>query len=337
MEQPTSAVGQQSARPTIVLPDDYQEFFTNSPELDRLGEMGEVRHYVRPSRDAEELLERLEEAEVLFCVRERTLLSAELLARLPELKLIALTGSACSHIDVEAATARGIPITTNPIMSVPAVAELAIGLMLAVLRRIPQRDRALRAGEWDQALGNELFGKTLGILGLGNIGRVVAHLGQAFGKRVLAWGPTLTSERAAEAGVRLVSMEELLRQADVVSLHLKVSPTTRGILGRQEIAWMKRSAILVNTARAELTDEQALAEALSAGHIAGAGLDVYLQEPLPATSPLLRLDNVVLSPHVGWITRETTHRFGEGTVQNIANWLRGAPTNVVNPAALRAR
>jgi D-3-phosphoglycerate dehydrogenase len=322
---------------TIVLPDDYQHFFTDPAELARLRELGEVRHYTTPARDRAELLARLGEADVSLGVRERTPFDAELIAQLPRLKLIAITGTGYPHIDVAAATARGIPLVNNPAMSSRSVAELTVALMLAVLRRIPQKDRSLRAGEWDQSLGHELFGETLGIMGLGNIGMLVAHFGHAFGMRVIAWGPTLTPERASAAGVRHVSLEELLRQADVVSLHLRLSAKTRGVLGREEIRFMKRNAVLVNTARGELTDEQALVEALRSGHIAGAGLDVYCLEPLPADSPLLALDNVVVLPHSGWVTWETARRFAEGAVENIQNWVRGRPSNVVNPEALSVR
>lgn len=322
-------------RLTIVLPDDYQQFFTDADELPRLRELGEVRHYTSPVRDEAELVSRLAEADVSIGIRERTPFGASLIERLPRLKVIAITGTGYPHIDVPAATARGIAVVNNPAFSSRSVAELALGLMLAVLRRIPQRDRALRAGEWDASLGSELFGRTLGILGMGNIGQLVAHLAQAFGMRVIAWGPTLTPERALQFGVRHTSLEELLRQADVVSLHLRLSPKTRQLLGRAEIATMKRSAILINTARAELTDEAALVNALAAGHIAGAGLDVYRDEPLPDSSPLLRLENVVLTPHIGWVTRETARRFAEGAVENVANWVAGRPTNVVNPEVLQ--
>jgi D-3-phosphoglycerate dehydrogenase len=319
----------------FIIPDDYDGAYVASPHLERLRARGDVRLYTEPPRDEEELLARLRPARILIPIRERTPLTAARLAALPELRLISMTGTGVASLDVKAATAQGVLITNTAATSVPAVAELTFGLALALLRRIPAIDGRMRHGEWPQHLGRELWDKTLGIVGLGAIGRRVAEIGGVFGMRVSAWSRSLTPA-AAPAGVTAVGLPDLMGASDVVTIHVRSSGDTRGLIGRELIALMKPDAILINTARAAIVDEDALYEALREGHIGGAGLDVFSREPLPADHRWARLDNVVLASHRGWTTHETLDRFMGEAVDNALAFLDGTPRNVVNPEVLRA-
>jgi phosphoglycerate dehydrogenase-like enzyme len=225
---------------------------------------------------------------------------------------------------VAAAKERGVLVCGTDTLPYPT-AELTFGLILALLRRIPEEDRALRAGRWQTSLGLGLSGKTLGVLGLGRLGERVARIGGAFGMRVIAWSQNLTAERAAQAGAEWVARDALFREADVLSVHLVSSERTRGLVGAAELALMKQSAFLVNTSRGPIVDEAALVAALGRKAIAGAGLDVFDQEPLPAGHPLLGLDNTVLTPHLGYVTRETYEIFYRQALEDILGYLRGAP------------
>jgi phosphoglycerate dehydrogenase-like enzyme len=257
-----------------------------------------------------------------------------MLAALPDLAHIAVFGTGTDNIDLEAAARLGIVVSNAPGANARSVAEHAIALALAVARSIPRHDRDLRAGRWVHHEGPELEGKTFGVVGLGTIGRYAARIAAAFGMRVLGWSTTPNAERARAAGAELVAFDELLRQADIVSLHLAATERTRGIIGGRELALMKPGAILINTARGALIDEVALLEALRSGHLFGAGLDVFATEPLPAGHPFTTLENVVLTPHAGWITHEARQRLLRLPVENIAAHLAGTPRNVVNPSAL---
>jgi phosphoglycerate dehydrogenase-like enzyme len=243
-------------------------------------------------------------------------------------------GTATDNFDLPACGRHGVVVTNTPGASTVSVAELTLALLLATARHVALADRKLRAGDWYHQHGVELRGKLLGVIGLGLIGQEVAQLGRAIGMQVIAWSFRNDPERAAALGVERVTLEELLRQSDVVSLHVRNSPEARGLIGRREIGWMKRSAILINTARAAIVDQEALLEALRERRIAGAGLDVFLEEPLPPDNPWVQLDNVVLTPHVGWVTHEASARLAAAPVDNIESYLAGRPTNVVNPAAL---
>lgn len=315
----------------IVIPDDYQGIFLNSPNMARLKAIGDVIVHTEKIRDEADAVARMRGATVVLCNRERTPLSRKVLEALPELRLLSMTGTGFPNIDLAAANELGILITRTPGQSVRAVAELAYALMLATSRKIAYGDRMVRGGGWPGIAGGELQGKTLGIVGLGTIGSDVASIAPAFRMKVVAWGPTLTPERAAVAGAIYLPLRELLQQADIISLHLRLTKETKGTIGAAELAQMKRTAILINTARAALTDEVALVRALQEGQIGGAGLDVYMEEPIPADSPLLKLDNVVLSPHTGWTTAEVFERFVTTAVDNVVNYLSGNPTEMLNP------
>lgn len=320
-----------------VVPDDYDSFYTASPHLERLRARGEVRVYTTPPTGDDELIGRLGPARIVIPIRERTPLTAARLAALPELRLISMTGTGVASLDVAAATARGVLITNTPATSVSAVAELTFGLAIALLRNIPSIDGWIRHGRWPQHLGRELHGRTLGIVGLGVIGRSVARIGQAFGMRVLAWSRSLTAEAARRLDVIPRSLPELMRGADIVSLHVRASAETRGLISRELIAAMKPGALLINTARASVVDEDALYAALSEGRLGGAGLDVFGEEPLPPGHRWGKLDNVVLTSHRGFTTHETLERFMGVAVDNAIAWLDGTPQHVVNRELLPPR
>jgi len=289
----------------------------------------------RDTLQAEDALaRRLGPYDVLVLIRERTRFPSSLLERLPRLELLALTGRNSGHVDVTAATARGVLVTETE-GSGPAAIEHTIGLLMALVRRIPQEDRAMREGRWQTGLGVELAGKTLGILGLGRIGNRIAAFGKFLSMRVLAWGPTLTDERAAASGAMRVPLETLFRESDVISLHLRLSDQTRGLVTAEQFCLMKPTAYLINTARGPLVDEAALIAALHEHRIAGAALDVFDIEPLPRDHPFLALENVVVSPHMGYVTNEAYHHFFRQVVESIEHHLDGRlPPRTLNPEAM---
>jgi phosphoglycerate dehydrogenase-like enzyme len=321
----------------IAILDDYQAAASSMPYWERLRERATVEEFRDTLTDEAHLAERLAPYEVLVLIRERTRFPASLLVRLPRLEVLALTGRNSGHVDVAAATDRGVLVTETE-GSGSAAIEHTIGLLMAAVRRIPQEDRAMREGRWQTGLGVELAGKTLGILGLGRIGGRIAAFGKLLGMRVLAWGPTLTDERAAASGVTRVPLETLFRESDVVSLHLRLSERTRGLVTAEHLSLMKPTAYLVNTARGPLVNEAALVTALREGRIAGAALDVFDVEPLPRGHPLLALDTVILSPHMGYVTREAYHHFFRQVVEGIEHYLDGrVPPHTLNPEAMAHR
>jgi phosphoglycerate dehydrogenase-like enzyme len=261
-------------------------------------------------------------------MRERTPFGADLLARLPRLRLLVTTGMANASIDLAAARTRGVVVCGTRGLPSPT-AELTWGLILAVLRHIPAEDARLRAGGWQATVGSELAGHTLGIIGLGRLGRRVARVARAFEMDVLAWSQNLDVDEARRHGAEPVGRDELLARADVVTIHLRLSARTRGLIGPAELARMKPSAVLVNTSRGPIVDEVALVDALRRGVIAGAGLDVYDTEPLPAGHPLRTAPNTVLTPHLGYVTSGTYERFYGDAVEDIAAFQRGAPLRVL--------
>ncbi len=238
--------------------------------------------------------------------------------------MIAQTGGGGSHLDLAAATARGI-VVSGTRGSAASTPELTVGLMLAAMRRIPYSDAEMRAGRWSQFVGRELAGKRLGVVGLGKIGSQVARVCRAIGMDVAAWSPTLTPERAAAVGAVGQDLDTLLAESDVITVHLRLTPTSRGILTREKLALMKPDALFVNTARAALIDEVALVEMLQTGRLWGAALDVFSVEPLPSDHPLRSLPNVVLTPHIGWVAEDSYQVFIAGVVENILAYLDGRP------------
>jgi D-3-phosphoglycerate dehydrogenase len=318
----------------VSIPDDFPPVYEGHPEVERLRQFGEVAVHSTRAASVAELLERLRGVDIVINVRAYTVFDRALFDACPTLRLISILGTGTDNVDLAQANAHGVVVTNTPGASTVSVAELTFALILATARHIALADRKVREGEWYHVHGFELRGKTLGLLGLGTIGSEVARLGKAFGMRVAAWSMTHDPERARSLGVELLEKDEVLRQADVLSLHLRASPQTAGIIGARELALMKPSAILVNTARGILVDEAALAEALRSSRLAGAGIDVFSKEPLPEDSPLRGIDNLVLSPHVGWVTNEASARLTKMPVDNVAAYLAGKPEFVVNPDAL---
>jgi len=319
----------------IAILDDYQGAALSAASWGQLDGRASVDVYRDTVTSEDDLVARLAAYEILVLIRERTRFPASLLARLPALELLALTGRNLGQVDAVGATERGILLTDTEGSGASPV-ELTIGLMLAVARRIPQEVAALRSGRWQTSLGVELRGKTLGILGLGRIGSRIAAFGQFLGMRVCAWGPTLTDERTAAARVTRVPLDQLFHESDIVSVHLRLTDTSRGLVTADLLRRMKPTAFLINTARGPIVDEAALVALLSERRIAGAGLDVYDVEPMPANHPLLGLDNVVLTPHLGYVTQETYRIFFRQVVENIAAYLDGRiPPRCINPAAAR--
>ena len=278
--------------------------------------------------EGETLVQRLKPFDVLVITRERTKLSRSLIAQLPNLRLVVTAGMRNLGIDLAACREHGVLVCGTGSGSSPT-AELAWGLILALARHIPEEDRSLRAGAWQKTIGTGLKGKTLAVLGLGRLGTQVARVGLAFDMKVIAWSQNLTTARAAEAGCVRVDKNDLFRMADVLTIHLLLSDRTRGIVGRDELALMKPTAFLVNTARAAIVDEQALIDALMNGTIAGAGLDVFEREPLPPDAPILRAPNTVLTPHLGYVTRETYDVYFPQALEDIEAWLAGRPIRVI--------
>lgn len=324
------------ARPRVAVIDDTQRLALAAADWGRLEGRADVAIFDEPFADEDEAARRLAAFEIVVPMRERTAFPATLIARLPRLKLLAMTGHRAPTFDLAALTARGVLVSNTGIDTAAATAELAFGLILACARTIPLADRTMRAGGWHAGVpvGTVLDGKRLGILGLGKLGSRVAGYGRAFGMEVVAWSQNLTAEAAEAGGARLVPKDELFASSDVVSLHVVLSERTRGIVGATELAAMKPDAILVNSARGPLVEEAALVDALRRTGLR-AGLDVYDREPLPAGHPLGTLPNVVMTPHLGYGVRHVFEQFYRDSVENILAFLDGHPIRVVNPEALR--
>jgi D-3-phosphoglycerate dehydrogenase len=321
-------------RPTLVVPDDDPVYYggPDHPDLRRLAEHGELRHFGTRAADRAELFRRLAEAEAIINVRGHTKLDAEALGHAPRLKLISVVGTGVDNIDLAAARERGVLVSNTPGVGAASVVEIGLALLLAVARHVPVTDRLLRQGVWDQRRGPELEGKTVGLLGLGDLGRRFARICQGLGMRTIGWSLRYDPERAAACGVELVEKDDLLRESDVVSLHIRATPETRGFIGQRELALMKPTAILINTARGAVIDNQALLEALQSKQIFGAGLDVHVPEPLPLELNVFTgCENVVMTPHLGGSTWEAVARTQRMPVDNIIAWLEGHPQHVVNP------
>ncbi|MFC1899968.1 D-2-hydroxyacid dehydrogenase family protein [Chloroflexota bacterium] len=314
----------------IAILDDYQNVALKSADWSSLPEECEVEVFTEHFSSPNIVKERLRDFEVIVAMRERTPFSRDILAGLPGLKLLITTGMRNASIDLVAANDLGILVCGTGGRGF-ATAELAWGLILALMRHIPLEDSATRQGQWQTTIGTELMNKTLGIVGLGNLGSRMAIIGKSFEMTVIAWSQNLTSEKAAQFGATLVPKEELFTGSDIVTLHLQLSERTRGLIGRRELSLMKPTAYLINTSRGPIIDEAALIDILKSRSIAGVGLDVYDHEPLPVDHPLRYLDNTVVTPHLGYVTSETYKVFYEDSVENISSYLNGQPIRVLNP------
>ena len=314
----------------IVVPDDFPSVFEGSVAQDRAQALGALRVYSgRGADDESELARRIGAAQIAINIRAYSRFSDAVFGACPGLRMISIWGTGTDNIDLDAAARRGVTVCNIPGVNAIAVAEHAIALMLAVARKIPAIDREMREGAWPREMLTQLYGKTLGVFGTGSIGARVAELGRAFGMTVLAWSARGDPARVETMGATAVPKHDILRRADFISLNLRLTAATRGFLGRDEFEAMKPTAILVNTGRGALADRDALYAALASGAIAGAGLDVFHDEPVVAGDPLLGFANTVLSPHNAGQTPEVRRDGLLGAVENAANFLKGTPTNVV--------
>lgn len=306
----------------VAVLDDYQGVALSVADWSALEGRVTVEVFRDHIDDETEVMHRLEPFEIVVAMRERTPIPRSLLARLPNLELLVTTGPFNAAIDIEAASEHGVTVCGTGGL-IPPTAELTWGLILGCVKQLHVSDAAVRAGGWQVVLGGDLHDARLGIVGLGRYGSLVARVGRAFEMDVVAWSQNLTEERCADLGVRRVSKEELFSESDVVSIHLVLSERSRGLVGAEELRAMKPTAYLVNTSRGPIVDEDALVRALEERWIAGAGLDVFDEEPLPADHPLRRLDNVLLSPHMGYVTRATYEVFYGDAVGDIEAFLDG--------------
>ena len=312
----------------IAVLDDYQDVALSVADWSVLPSDAEVEVFGDHLKNQDEIVERLKGFDVVVAMRERTAFSRSLLQSLPNLRLLVTTGMRNASIDVEAAAEQGVTVCGTRGQGSPT-AELTWGLILALLRRIPQEDSATRSGKWQVSLGEGLNGKVLGMIGLGNLGSQVATVGKAFGMSIIAWSQNLTAERANQFNAKLVSKDELLSRSDIASIHLVLSDRTRNLIGARELGLMKPSAYIVNTSRGPIISEKALVDALQSKAIAGAGLDVFDEEPLPLDHPLRRLENTVLTPHLGYVTKETYEVFYGDAIEDIRAYLSGEPVRVI--------
>ena len=313
----------------IAVIDDWQDVARDVVDWSVLESLGEVTFEHDYPADNATLAMRLGRYQVICVMRERTRFDEDLLKRLPNLKLLVTGGMRNAALDMQAAAKLGIKVCGTDSYK-HAAPELTWALIMTATRNLVKEANALRAGQWQQGLGGDLHGKTLGILGLGSIGQRVAQFGQVFGMKVIAWSENLTAERAEQAGVTYVSKQQLFEQADVLSVHLVLSERSRGLVDAQALGWMKPTALLVNTARGPIVDEAALIKALQKQHIAGAALDVFEQEPLPAMHPFRTLDNVLATPHVGYVSRQNYEQFFSQMIEDIQGWAAGEAVRLLN-------
>ena len=316
-------------RPLIVIPGDDPIQCASSPHLERLRPYGEVVLYRDRPRDDAEKLRRVAGAEVLINSRSAVKWPGNLLRQLPKLRFITVCGIGTDAIDLELARERGIVVSNIPGKTAAIVAEHALALLLAAARRLAEQTAELKAGRWSNLDMMYLGGKTLGVVGTGAIGRRMIRLGRAIGMRVVAWTFHPSADRATELEVDFVELDELLRQSDAVSIHVKLTPESRHLLGRRELALMKQGSLLVNTARAGIVDTEAMIDALQSGQLGGAGLDVFDTEPLSADDRIFRCTNVALTPHNADQTLEGFDFLNGGVVDNVIAFLEGRPQNVV--------
>ena len=318
-----------SDRLKIVVPGDNPPQIQGSPHLKGLEPYGDVILHTDRPESLEEKINRAKDADILMNTRGIVTWPAEALRQLPKLRMITTCSIGTDMIDLEAARKLGIVVSNQPGRTAPVVAEHGFGLMFAAAKRAAFMTTAVKAGQWPRMDNIYLGGKTLGVVGTGNIGSEMARLGQAIGMNVIAWTFNPSPERAAQLGVQYVELNELLRTADVVSLHVKLTDDSRHLIGKRELELMKPNALVINVARGEVVDVDALVEALNSGHLGGAAIDVYDQEPPPANHPLLACEQVVLSPHCADMTPEGVDLLNEGAVDNVIAFLKGEPQNVV--------
>jgi phosphoglycerate dehydrogenase-like enzyme len=311
----------------LAILDDYQGVADTIVDWSALPDV-EVTAFTDHLSDEVALVDRLAPFDGIMAMRERTAFTRRVLEHLPALRLLVTTGPFNAAIDVQAARDQGVVVSGTGGAPWPT-AELTWALILAVARHVPAEDRSVRAGGWQHTIGADLYDRTLGVVGLGNLGTKVAEVGRAFGMHILAWSQNLTPERARGSGAELVTKDELFARSDVVTVHLVLSDRTRGLIGERELKAMRGSAYLINTSRGPIVDEHALVQALQEGWIAGAGLDVFDEEPLPADHPLRRAPRTVLTPHIGYVTQDTYRVFFDHALEDVQAFLAGAPIRVI--------
>jgi phosphoglycerate dehydrogenase-like enzyme len=304
----------------VAILDDYQNVALRLADWSAVRRHAEITVFNDHLDDAAAVVDRLRSFDALCVMRERTPMTREIIEQLPRLKLIASTGLRNASIDTRAAAERGIVVTATGYDSTPTI-EFTWSVILASMRHIDREAASLKAGGWQTGLGSNLRGKSLGVVGLGNVGQEVARIGLAFGMKVIAWSQNLTEEKASAAGATLVDKQTLFREADVVTVHLVLSSRTRGVVGAPELALMKPTARLINSSRGPIVDQAALIKALQARTIAGAAVDVFDAEPLPADHPFRTLDNLLATPHIGYVTEELYRTFYGDAAASIAAWL----------------
>jgi phosphoglycerate dehydrogenase-like enzyme len=315
----------------IAILDDFEKIADTVPAYAKLKARADITLVRERLDSSEKIVARLRDFDALLLMRERTFFSDKEYGQLPNLKFIAQTGRTSVHLDLANATKRGIAISGTPSDTGAATKELTVGLILALARKIPQVNQRMREERWPALAGMLLEGKTIGVLGLGRIGIEVARIMKAFNTRVLGWSRSLTPERAAQVGAEAVPMEMLLKESDVVTVHVHFNAQTTGLIGEKEIASMKRGAFLVNTGRGPIIDEKAMLAALESGQLGGVGLDVYDQEPLPMDHPLRHFDNAILMSHRGYTTVEILRERYEQAITNLLAYLDGKPANLIDP------
>jgi phosphoglycerate dehydrogenase-like enzyme len=313
--------------PRIVIPDDYPVVMAASSAYRRMIEKNPVTYYDTLPGNEDVLIERIRDFETVINIRSSSKFTSRVFAACPRMKLLSLWGTGTDNVDLIEAARHGVTVTNTPGVSAISIAEHSLMLTLAVARRVVNIHNSVLAGEWPRGQSVQLHGKTLGVIGLGAIGRQFARIAQGIGMRVIAW----TMHPDPSLGFELLDLDELLRVSDVISLHLRLSPETVGFIGGAQFEMMKPTAILVNTARGPIVDESALIETLRARRIAGAGLDVFDLEPLPAGHPLTKMDNVVLTPHCAGVTLEVLEAGLALAIDNVMSFLNGNPRNVVSP------
>jgi phosphoglycerate dehydrogenase-like enzyme len=319
----------------VAILDDFERLADTVPAFEKLKTRADVT-ILRKRLDSPEKIERaLAGMDALLLMRERTYFSDREYSRLPSLKFISQTGRTTRHLDLPSATRRGIAVSGTPADNGTSTKELTIALILALLRKIPQVNLRMREESWPPLAGRLLEGKPVGVLGFGRIGQEVARILKAFDARVLAYARTLTAEKAGQIGAECVPVETLLKESDIVTIHVPLNANTRGMIGEKELGMMKPGALLVNTARGPIVSEAALIKALETGHLGGVGLDVYEVEPLPMDHPLRRFDNAILLSHRGYATVEVLQERYEEAITNILNFIDGKPVNLHNPEVLK--
>ena len=314
----------------VAVLDDYQNVAAGFANWGQLSSEAKVTVFNDHIHDSDSLVKRLESFEIVCAMRERTPFPFEILQRLPKLKLLITTGMRNASIDVKEANNQGVIVCGTDGLPYPT-AELAWGLILDLARNIAKENESVKRGKWQTTVGVGLNGKTLGLIGLGNLGGQVANYGNAFEMDVIAWSQNLTKEKAKEKNTKYVSLETLMAESDFISIHTVLSSRTKDLIDASKLKLMKKTSFLINTSRGPIVNELALVNALSKGEIAGAALDVFSLEPLPSDHPLITLENTIITPHIGYVTNETYKIFYEQTVECIIGFIRGNPIRVISP------